>query len=77
MIGMLNRKQAAERLGMSVTNLDRERLAGRLAYVQRKRNGRVWIPEEAIAQYITQAMHPAEPERPVRATYRKRRTKSA
>ena len=73
MIGMLSRKQAAERLGMSVITLDRERVAGRLSYVQRKENGRVWIPEEAIAQYIARAMHPAEPERPIRDTYRKRR----
>lgn len=73
MTGMLNRKQAAERLGMSVTNLDRERIAGRLAYVQRREGGRVWIPEEAIIQYISKAMHPAEPDRPVKTTFRKRR----
>lgn len=73
MQGMLSRKQAAERLGMSEDTLDAERRAGRLAYVQRKANGRVWIPEEAIAEYIARATHPARPARVIVDTYRKKR----
>lgn len=70
---LLTRKEAAGRLGISVNTLDLERMAGRLAYIQRCPNGKVWITEEAIAEYLARATHPARPERIVRETYRNRR----
>ena len=70
---LLTRKEAAERLGISVDTLDAERKAGYLAYIQRKPGGKVWITEAAIAEYLARATHPARPERMVVQTYRKRR----
>jgi predicted site-specific integrase-resolvase len=70
---LLTREQAAQRLGISTDTLDRERREGRLAYIQRKMYGKVWIPEEAIADYLARAMHPVQPEPRVVGTYRKRR----
>jgi hypothetical protein len=42
--------------------LDAERSSGHLAYIQRKPGGKVWITEEAIAEYLARATHPARPE---------------
>jgi len=70
---LLTRKEAAERLGISVDTLDAERKAGYLAYIQRKPGGKVWITEAAIEEYLVRATHPARPERMVVQTYRKRR----
>ena len=71
---LFTRAQAAERLGISVSTLDAERLAGNLEYIQRKRYGKVWITDEAIKAYLTRGTHSARPERPaVINTYRKRR----
>ena len=58
---LLTRKEAAARLGITVT-LDAERSSGHLAYIQRKPGGKVWITEEAIAEYLARATHPARPE---------------
>lgn len=71
---LLSRKEAAARLGVSLVTLDAERTSGHLAYIQRKPGGKVWITEDAIAEYLTRALHPARAEvRPVRQTYSKRR----
>ncbi len=71
---LLTRKEAAAMLGMSLPTLDAERSTGRLAYIQRKPGSKVWITDEAIAEYLARATHQARPEmRPVRATYRRRR----
>ena len=70
---LLTRKQAAAQLGINVATLDAERSAGRLAYVQSKPGGKVWITEAAIEEYLARATHPARPERMVVQTYRKRR----
>lgn len=70
---LLTRQQAAEALGISVSTLDVERMAGRLAYIQRKRNGRVWISQKAIQDYLSRGVHKALPQLPVRDTYRKQR----
>ena len=35
---------------------------GRLAYIQRKPGSKVWITEEAIAEYLARATHQARPE---------------
>ncbi|NCE63062.1 helix-turn-helix domain-containing protein [Pseudoflavonifractor sp. 524-17] len=59
---LLTRKEAAERLGMSLPTLDLERTTGRLAYIQRKPGSKVWITEEAIAEYLARATHKARPE---------------
>lgn len=75
---LLTREQAAERLGISVSTLDNERVAGNLEYIQRKRYGKVWITEEAIRSYLSRGTHSALPEKPARITspsqtYRKQR----
>lgn len=71
---LLTRKEAAAMLGMSLPTLDAERSTGRLAYIQRKPGSKVWITEEAIAEYLARATHQARPEmRPFRTTYRRRR----
>ena len=59
---LLTRKEAAARLGMSLPTLDAERSSGRLAYIQRKPGSKVWITEEAIAEYLARATHQARPE---------------
>lgn len=70
---LLTRQQAAEVLGISVSTLDIERMEGRLTYIQRKRNGKVWITQEAIRDYLNRGTKRAIPDRPVLSTYRKRR----
>lgn len=74
MQNLLTRKEAAALLRMSLPTLDAERSTGHLAYIQRKPGGKVWITEEAIAEYLARATHPAKPERRIiRGTYRRRR----
>lgn len=71
---LLTRKEAAARLGISVVTLDAERAGGHLTYIQRKPGGKVWITEEAIAEYLAKATHPARPDRQMTGwTYRRRR----
>ncbi len=70
---LLTRKEAAARLGVSLPTLDGERTAGRLTYIQRKPGGKVWITEEAIAEYLARGTHQARPEIKVVNTYRRRR----
>lgn len=71
---LLTRKQAAELLGISVVTLDLERQAGRLAFIQRAPNARVWIPETALEEYLKRFTRPARPEpRPTRDTARRKR----
>ena len=71
--GMMSRKEAAQRLGVSLETLDQLRRQGYLTYVQHCKGGKVWISEAAIAEYIARITHPATPLRPVVDTYRKRR----
>ena len=71
---LLTRKEAAARLGMSLVTLDAERAGGHLSYIQRKPGGKVWITEEAIAEYLARATHQARPDfMRNRETYRRRR----
>ena len=71
---LLTRKEAAAHLGISVDLLDQERRTGRLAYIQRKPGSKVWITEEAIAEYLARITHPARPERQMTGwTYQRRR----
>ena len=72
---LLTRKEAAERLGISHDTLDRLRAERKIAYIQHKPGGKVWISENAIAEYIARATHPAQPLQPVSPTYRKVRKK--
>lgn len=73
MAGMLTRKETAARLGVSLETLDQLRRQGHLAYVQHRKGGKVWISEDAIAEYIARITHPAMPVKQVVNTYRKRR----
>lgn len=74
MQALLTRKEAAARLGVSLPTLDAERSTGHLAYIQRKPGGKVWITEEALAEYLARATHQAKPELKMnRETYRRRR----
>ena len=61
MTTLLSRKEAAIRLGVTVETLDAQRRSGHLAYIQRKPGGKVWITEEALAEYLARATHPARP----------------
>lgn len=72
-MNLLTRKEAAARLGIALSTLDVERSCGRLAYIQRKPGGKVWISEAAIADYLARATHPARPVNQIVNTYRKRR----
>jgi len=70
---LMTRKEAAARLGMSLPTLDQEHSTGRLAYIQRKPGSKVWITDEAIAEYLARATHQARPElRTSRMAYRRR-----
>ena len=71
---LLSRKDAAKRLGMSLVTLDENRNSGKLTYIQSKPGGKVWISEDAIAEYLARATHHAHDKvKPVQSTYRKRR----
>jgi len=71
---LLTRKEAARKLGISLVTLDAERNAGYLAYIQRKPGGKVWITEDAIAEYLARATHTVKPTMSLMGTtYRKRR----
>lgn len=60
---LLTRKEAAAYLGVSLMTLDAARNSRQLAYIQHKPGGRVWITDEAIAEYLARATHHARPER--------------
>lgn len=62
MMVLLTRDEAAAYLGISTQTLDAERAGGHIAYIQRKPGGKVWITEEAIAEYLARATHPARPD---------------
>lgn len=70
---LLTCKEAAARLGISLPTLDAERKARRLAYIQRRPDGKVWITEEAIEEYLARITYQARPLRAVTDTYRRRR----
>lgn len=70
---LLTRTEAAEMLGISCDTLDRLRAERKIAYIQHKPGGKVWISEDAITEYIARATNPAQTLQPVVATYRRRR----
>lgn len=55
-INLLNRKQAAEYMGISVSALDRLRAAGELPAVQYRRKGNVRYREEDLRKFIEQRL---------------------
>lgn len=59
MVKLMSRKEAAQRLGISINTLDAERASGRLAYIQHKPGGKVWITEDAIQGYLKRGTHEA------------------
>ena len=74
MQGLISRKEAARRLGISVKTLDFARLNGLIAYVQFVENGCVYFTENAIDEYVAKCTRRAKPTEPTRSTYRKRRS---
>jgi predicted site-specific integrase-resolvase len=74
MQNLISRKDAAEKLGISVKTLDQARINGLIAYVQFKENGCVYFTETAIEEYVAKCTHRAKPAEDVRTTYRKRRS---
>ena len=59
-MNLLTRQQAADRLGISVWTLDAERRCGKLAFIQRKANGKVLISEDAIREYLARSSRRSE-----------------
>lgn len=73
-VKLLTRKEAAVMLGVSLPTLDADRADGHLSYIQRRPGGKVWIPEDAISEYLERMTHKAKPVINLgKATYRKRR----
>lgn len=69
---LLTRKEAAERLGISMKTLDNARFRGQITYIQYVPNGCVYFTEKSIQEYIARRTHQAKPV-PVMNTYRRRR----
>ena len=70
---LLTREEAAQRLRISTDTLDRLRRAGKIAYIQHVKGGKVWFTEDAVREYIARTTHAAQPQSEVKGTYRKRR----
>lgn len=70
---LLTRKEAAEYLGISLTQLDEARKKKKIAYIQYVQNGSVYFTPQALEEYVARATHRAGPEEPNRTTYRKPR----
>lgn len=58
---LYSRKEAAELLGMGLTKLDEERADGKIAYIQRTINGRVYFTDEALQEYVARLTKRAKP----------------
>lgn len=58
---LYSRKEAAGVLGMGLTKLDEERANGKIAYVQRTANGRVYFTEAALQEYVARLTKRAKP----------------
>ncbi len=73
---LLTRKEAAARLGISVPTLDAERAAGRIGYIQRAENCRVFFRESDLDTYLARYSHqPIPQQRSGSAKYRTTRWK--
>ena len=56
MTKLLSRTEAAAMLRISLPTLDQARMDGQLSYIQAKPNGKVWIPETEIENFIERSM---------------------
>ena len=72
---LLTRTEAAQYLRVSTDHVDRERIAGRLAFIQLKPNAKVFFRQSDLDAYLARAVHPARPPHTDRATFRKVRAK--
>ena len=72
---LLTRKEAAEYLGISLTQLDEARKQKRIAYIQYVKNGSVYFTPQALEEYVARATHRAAPLEPNRTTFRKQRNR--
>ena len=70
---LLNRKDAAALLGISVATLDILKSSGPISYVQYVPRGAVYFTETCLQEYVARCTHRARPTEKIE-TYRKRRT---
>lgn len=70
---LLTREEAAQHLRISTDTLDRLRKAGKIAYIQHVKGGKVWFTEDALRDYIARTTHTEKPQKEVKWTYRRRR----
>lgn len=71
---LLTRKQAAERLGVSLVTLDEERAAGRIGFIQRAPGCKVFFRESDLDTWLARNSHQPIPVQILsRETYRRRR----
>lgn len=71
---LLTRKQAAERLGVSLVTLDEERAAGRIGFIQRAPGCKVFFRESDLDAWLARNSHQPIPIQVLsRTTYRRRR----
>ena len=69
---LINRKEAAKLLGVSLTTLDEARNSGLITYIQYVPNGCVYFTDESLQEYIAKSTHRAK-QIEKRTTYRKLR----
>lgn len=71
---LLTRKEAAERLGVSLVTLDEERAAGRIGYIQRAPGCKVYFRQSDLETWLARNTHQPIPVQVLsRTTYRRRR----
>lgn len=71
---LLTRKQAAERLGVSLVTLDEERTAGRIGFIQRAPGCKVYFRSSDLEAWLARNTHQPIPVQVLsRTTYRRRR----
>ena len=70
---LLTRKETAEYLGISLTQLDEARKQKRISYVQYVQNGSVYFASQALEEYVARATHWAAPLEPNKGMYQKPR----
>ena len=58
---LINRKEAAKLLGISLTTLDEARYSGLISYVQYVPNGSVYFTAAALQEYIAKCTYRAKP----------------
>ena len=66
---LINRKDAAKILGISLATLDMARSNGLISFVQYVPNGCVYFTDTGLQEYVARCTHRAKPVE-TRATYR-------